>query len=148
MQDIGKAIRLWLAEIRVPESFYGTLLAELWPDVAGEQLARNTRPGSIQAGTLTVFVRNTYWKTHLAGMEGEICRKAGALLPPGVVREVALVTASRQFRADVPPAAGGRPVSPEQERWAADCARPIENPRLREIFRRALLACLEGGGVP
>jgi hypothetical protein len=148
MQEIGKAIRLWLAEVQAPESFYGTLLAELWAGVAGEQLARNTRPGSLQAGTLTVFVRNTYWKTHLAGMEGEICRRAGSVLPAGVIREVSLVTSSRHFQAAAPTAAESRPISPELLRWAADCARPIENPRLRELFRRALLSCLERGGVP
>lgn len=148
MQEIGKAIRLWLAETRVPESFYGTLLAELWAGVAGEQLARNTRPGPLRDGTLTVFVRNTYWKTHLAGMEDEICRKAGAVLPPGVVREVSLVTASRQFQDSPPREAGSRRISPEQEKWAADCARPIGNPRLREIFQKALLSCLGRGEIP
>ena len=44
MQEIGKAIRLWLAEARVPESFYRTLLAELWADVAGEPTSPGT-PG-------------------------------------------------------------------------------------------------------
>jgi len=148
MQEIGKAIRLWLAEARVPESFYGALLAELWADVAGEQLSRNTRPGTLRAGTLTVFVRNTYWKTHLAGMEEEICRRAAAVLPEGMVREVSLVTASRQFQAAAPPAVEPQPVPPGQLRWADDCSRPIENPRLREIFRKALLSCLERGGIP
>lgn len=148
MQEIGKAIRLWLAEAQVPEPFYGTLLAELWADVAGEQLFRNTRPGPLRAGTLTVFVRNTYWKTHLTGMEEEICRRAAAVLPEGRVREVSLVTASRQFRAAASPSVDPPPLTPGQLRWADDCARPIENPRLREIFRKALLASLERGGAP
>ena len=97
---------------------------------------------------MTVFVRNTYWKTHLAGMEGEICRRAAAVLPAGVVREVSLVTSSGHFRDAAPPVAEPRPISPERLRWADECARPIENARLREIFRQALLSCLERGGVP
>jgi hypothetical protein len=145
MDSIGELIRTWMIDSSVPDTFYCHLLPVLWPGVAGERLARNTLPGPLQAGRLTVYVRSSYWKSHLAGMETEICRRLGEVLPAGVIQSVELAASPRRFQSTSTVCPSSPEEIPAEDiRWAEECARPIDNPHLREQFRQALLASLAG----
>jgi predicted nucleic acid-binding Zn ribbon protein len=41
-------------------------LVEAWPDIAGADVAKHTRPGGLQGNTLVVYVDSSMWLSELA----------------------------------------------------------------------------------
>jgi hypothetical protein len=57
-----------MKSLRLDYQFWMQKLAADWPDLVGEQVARRTRPGSLQRRTLVVFVENSVWLGELNRM--------------------------------------------------------------------------------
>jgi hypothetical protein len=121
-------------------------LVRLWPRVVGDAIARNTCPARItRDGSLRVHTSSSTWAFELAQLApriGERLREAlGERAPrrlrfvPGPVPEGAL---------DDSPASIAKPppATAEQRRRAAELARSIGSPALRELVARAAAASL------
>ncbi len=50
------------------------LIRELWPQIAGEELARNSEPIQLSGRTLTLAVDDAVWKTQLQELRPLIIR--------------------------------------------------------------------------
>ncbi len=80
LKRMGLAHAAWAAEI-----------AAAWPSIAGKQLAKHTRPGTLQGADLTVYVDSSVWLNELqryglAALLKNVQEYAGA----GKVRRVRL----------------------------------------------------------
>ena len=54
-----------LKEFGLAERFWEQSLVDDWAAVVGENVAKQSRPGRIQRGTLVVFVRSSVWLNEL-----------------------------------------------------------------------------------
>jgi len=54
-----------LKSMGLSQSAWAANLAEAWPEIAGKQVAKHTRPGSLQGATLTVYVDSSVWLNEL-----------------------------------------------------------------------------------
>lgn len=53
-------------------------LQKTWPQIVGEEMARRTRPKSLQGKTLMVSVESSVWAQHLSMMSTEILKQVNA----------------------------------------------------------------------
>jgi hypothetical protein len=72
LKRMGLVHAAWAAEI-----------VDAWPSIAGKQLARHTRPGTLQGSELTVYVDSSVWLNELqrygiATLLGNVQEYAGA----------------------------------------------------------------------
>jgi len=73
-ESVGEILPRVLRESGFTKSRRGSTLASLWERAAGPELARETRPSTLQKGVLTVEVRSAALLADLAGF-----RTAGLL---------------------------------------------------------------------
>lgn len=111
------------------------MLALIWPDIVGAEIAANSRPAQLKGGRLTVSASSAAWAQTLQFMSDDICIRLRDSLGAGVVRQVvfhhagwdeAVMRASRPplpeaphrgpvLSSEVPSERRDRPLSPEQK---------------------------------
>jgi hypothetical protein len=64
------------------------LLALIWPDVVGAEVAANARPVQLKGGRLTVSASSAAWAQTLQFMSADICARLQETLGAGVVQQV------------------------------------------------------------
>jgi hypothetical protein len=64
------------------------LLALVWPDIVGAEVAANASPVQLKGGRLTVSASSAAWAQTLQFMSGEICGRLRETLGAGVVEKV------------------------------------------------------------
>lgn len=146
MERIGNEIARGLARAGGDAGLALTELTACWPQVVGEQIARNAWPLRMSRdGTLHVATSSATWAFELDRMRTEIAERlaenVGESAPkalrfrPGPVPEPGTT-------ADSQPAPEPPEPTPEVRREAASAASPIEDPELRELVSRAARASL------
>ena len=89
MEDIGKILPVILkSQIRRLNPPVVEILAPLWRRVAGQAMARNSRPVAFHAGTLTLACDCTSWSTQLQQMAEEIRAEINSFLGGPVVKKL------------------------------------------------------------
>jgi predicted nucleic acid-binding Zn ribbon protein len=63
---LGDVLPDVLKSLRLDGDFWLQKLAQEWPQVVGDQVARRSRPGQLQKQTLVVFVENSVWLSELS----------------------------------------------------------------------------------
>lgn len=63
---------------------------EVWNEVVGEVIARNTRPVGIREGVLFVEVASSVWMQELVMLRGDIAERLNAELGEKIVRRIVL----------------------------------------------------------
>ena len=63
---IGGTVRAVLRQIGLQSDLWKQSLCAEWPAIVGETLARRTRPGRIEGGALTVYVRHSIFLQELS----------------------------------------------------------------------------------
>ena len=143
MERLDGSLRRALRGAGVPDAGALAELTRLWPDAVGPAIARSAWPQRLSRdGTLHVTCVSSTWAFELGRMEDEIRAKLGV-----------------RFAEDVPPlrfAPGPVPSPGAEERpaftlpeprgdehaAAASLAAAIDDPKLREAVRRAVVASL------
>jgi predicted nucleic acid-binding Zn ribbon protein len=59
-----------------------------WTDAVGETVAAHVRPRRLQDGVLLVEVDAPVWATQLRYLEGDVLRRLGRKVRPGVVKSI------------------------------------------------------------
>lgn len=135
MEPLGEAIR---AEIQRAGGESGAAgdVSVAWPDVVGEEIARNAWPMRTQPdGTVVVHVRDSIWGFELTQRTAEISERL-----PGRPR-LRFQPGPLPDPAPAPAPAPPEPT-PEQARDAAGLAASIADPDLRESVAKAIRAAL------
>lgn len=65
-EPIGGALRRILAGLGAPDALSTCQIHAEWPRVVGDAVARHTRPGGLQHGTLTIYVDTPVWLSELS----------------------------------------------------------------------------------
>jgi len=89
VEDIGRILPVILkSQIRRLNPPVVEILAPLWRRVAGQAMARNSRPVAFHAGTLTLACDCTSWSTQLQQMAEEIRAEINSFLGAPVVKKL------------------------------------------------------------
>jgi predicted nucleic acid-binding Zn ribbon protein len=141
------------------------LLALIWPDIVGAEVAANARPVQLKGGRLTVSASSAAWAQTLQFMSDDICTRLRDSLGAGAVRQVVFrhagwdepaPRASRPLQleaprqgpsgsSEVPREGRDRPLSPEQKE-ALDALETLDLPGdLRARIARAMEAAFARG---
>jgi len=67
-------------------------VCDLWPEVVGGQLARNTEVRSLKRGKLFVWVKTPAWQNELSFLRAEIVRKLNEVVGEHVVEDLVFVS--------------------------------------------------------
>ncbi|MFH1007623.1 MAG: DUF721 domain-containing protein [Candidatus Latescibacterota bacterium] len=65
---------------------------ELWPEVVGDYIAKNTRVCTVDRGKLMVWVKTAAWQNEISLRRGEIIRKLNKALKEHVVEDILFVS--------------------------------------------------------
>jgi Dna[CI] antecedent, DciA len=124
------------------------LLGAVWPEIVGENVARNSNPARLLDGTLLIITRSSSWSQELSFLAERIVAAARARLPNSGIERV-------RFRVGKLPAAPGSPgVRPHPVRRAKGIAPPASSTtqealgRLREGVTGRQRAKLTAGWNP
>ncbi len=63
-------------------------LARRWPEVVGQRLADESRPGRLDDGVLTVVVSSSAWGTQIGFLQDDIVRRTNDVLGGPTVRSI------------------------------------------------------------
>lgn len=85
---IGDVIREFLAQHRKQQLFLEQRAVEIWPEVVGKLISRNTHKVSVAKGVLTVFVKNSTLRFELNGRKSEIIEKLNERLGTPTIKEL------------------------------------------------------------
>jgi hypothetical protein len=111
-----------------------------WPDLVGEQIARNAWPARLaRDGTLHVATSSSAWAFELAQLAPEVLGRMRAAV--GTAAPASLRFAPGRLPTPPLPSAGGaqkdvREPTPEQVSQAAELAARIEDENLREVVAK------------
>jgi hypothetical protein len=111
-----------------------------WPDLVGEQIARNAWPARLaRDGTLHVATSSSAWAFELAQLAPEVLGRMRAAV--GTAAPASLRFAPGRLPTPLLPSAGGaqkdvREPTPEQVSQAAELAARIEDENLREVVAK------------
>jgi hypothetical protein len=138
------AVRGELARLGQAPTGSGDMTAILgaWPAAVGEAVARNAWPARFaRDGTLIVHASSSAWAFELTQLADKVCEQLGPVAPPKLRFLVGPLPADGP---EAVPEVQEETLSPgagERER-AAEIARVIEHPELREAVARAAAASL------
>lgn len=93
MESLAVILPGLMRHMGLEEAARGWRAVDLWPEVAGERIARHSRATSFRDGTLTVEVEGSAWMHELGFLKREIVRRLDQHAGEGVVRDVRLVLA-------------------------------------------------------
>jgi predicted nucleic acid-binding Zn ribbon protein len=121
-------------------------LVRAWPRLVGEAIARNAFPARLtRDGTLRIHTSSSTWAFELTQLAAEIEARLREELGEQAPVRLRFVPGPlpSSTSGSVPEPASGRPsIGAEQRRQAAELARGIDDPALRELVARAAAASL------
>jgi hypothetical protein len=141
MDRLGDGLDRELGRLGGAEAPVAAALVTRWPELVGEQIARNAFPARVaRDGTLHVNTSSSSWAFELTQLRATILERLQAELggaapkglrfAPGPLPEPG--TPDPKTVAPPPPV-----PSPEHREQAAEAASAIEDPELRELVARA-----------
>jgi hypothetical protein len=93
-EGIGGIVRRILGQGRMRKGVALGRLARAWPEVVGDQLARQTAPQALDEGGLLVGVTSAAWGSQVRFLAGEIAARANRALGSEEVRTVRVTVVS------------------------------------------------------
>lgn len=139
--SIGAALWGTLAALGLEERLRCEAVLWRWRELVGHDVARHAMPLRVQDGVLWVGVQNSVWAAQLAYLRSDLLR----LLEEGTgarLRDIRFLLGM-----PAPDRPAGRAVAapladacPEDERLASEWASCIADGRLRELWRRVVVA--------
>lgn len=145
MLKLSKALSGWEPAAGAAEREPLTLLEAGWPDIVGEQVARNSHPSRIARGTLIVTTRSNAWSHQLSLLGEHVLRAIAARVPKAGVERLRF-RVGRLPQADARPLARARHVRSSARAARPEAASPAEALARfrREVEETGLAKRLEG----
>ena len=88
MEHIEQAIKEFLKNAGLEDGIVQQKSMEVWDEVVGEKVAKNTKPESIESGILTVKTTNPVWRQELLFQKKEIIKKINKRLKKKTIKEI------------------------------------------------------------
>jgi hypothetical protein len=124
---------------------------QLWADIVGPEIARNTRPEGLQGGIIFVRTKNSMWSHELTYHKPRIIARINGRLQQNVVTDIRFYTTRKRkdagddplFNAPKPNAPQKVELSAAEKAKVAAAARPIHDRDMRDVLMRAMESCLK-----
>jgi predicted nucleic acid-binding Zn ribbon protein len=114
---VGDALRAVRRQLGTPEPSVLERVRTVWPEVAGDVLARHSAPLHLRAGVLRVRVDDQAWASQFRYLTDTLVAALAVAVPDAAIREIS-VTAGR-------PAGGvGEDGSRDPEGWSEEGGEP------------------------
>jgi predicted nucleic acid-binding Zn ribbon protein len=97
-EGIGGILQHILGERRMRKGVALGRLARAWPQVVGEELARQTTPRALDEGGLLVAASSAAWGSQVRFLAREIRRRANVTLGSEVVRKVRVTVGGESWK--------------------------------------------------
>ncbi len=91
MQQLKKAIDLFLKNAGLEKGVNQNKALLIWKDVVGNTIAENTSPEKVEHGILTVKADNPSWRQELIFKKHEIVEKLNLRLGKNTIREIKFI---------------------------------------------------------
>ena len=88
MQHIKQAIKILLKKTGLEGGVKQQEVINVWKEVVGLTISKNTKPASIRHGILTVKVSKHTWKQELQFQKNEIIKKINTKLNNKLLKEI------------------------------------------------------------
>lgn len=115
-----------------------------WARIVGPLLARRCWPVSVRKGVLLVRVAGPVWMQELQFQKTELLKKVTEAAGPGQIEDIrftlrgARSAASKRGMACVQEPFEEKSLNPDEKQWVEKTSKSIEDPALRNSFKRIL----------
>ncbi len=143
LQPVGEILFAALKEKGLGAKLEENALMKLWPKAVGAQIAAQTQPDSLRAGTLFVKATSSVWVQQLHFMKEDIRRKLNELAGKTAVREILFTVGYRPLPRNAMrngSISGTVTLKERDMKIIAECTEKIADPELAKIVKRVMKA--------
>ncbi len=91
MQKLNSAIKNFLQKNGLDKGVNQNKSIELWPDIVGEKISKNTEPQSVESGTLIIKTKNSAWRQELIFKQSEILESINKKLGKNTIKAIRFI---------------------------------------------------------
>lgn len=91
MQHIGGPLKKFLKSVGLEKGIAQQGAIELWPQVVGEGVARNTDPIGVEHGILTVKTETPAWRQELQFQKTQIIETLNKKLNKKIIKDIRFI---------------------------------------------------------
>jgi hypothetical protein len=100
MEPIGTSVRRLVSSTSLEEGLAARRAITLWPEIAGENLAKVCEAQSLFEGVLFVRAKSSSWTNELTFIKPELLRKISNRIGAGLIRDIRFTTGSRDKKSE------------------------------------------------
>ena len=91
MQSLKIAIDLMLKKFGIDNAVSQNKALNIWNDVVGKNVAKNTEPDRVEHGVIIVKVSSPTWRQELYFQKNEIIQKINKTIGKNVIRDIRFI---------------------------------------------------------
>lgn len=91
MQHIGGPLKKFLKKAGLDNNVAQQSAIDLWPNVVGETVAKNTEPVDVEHGRLTIKTETPAWRQELQFQKKQIIDKLNEKLNKKVIKDIRFI---------------------------------------------------------
>ena len=91
MQKLNSAIKNFLQKNGLEKGVNQNKSIELWPDIVGEKISKNTEPQPVESGTLIIKAKNSAWRQELIFKQSEILESINKKLGKNTIKAIRFI---------------------------------------------------------
>jgi len=141
LQPIGEILTAALKKRGMIAPIRESAVFKLWPQAVGEQIAAQTRPDRLHAGTLFVRATSSVWVQQLHFMKEDIKQKLNQLAGKAAVDDIRFTVGYQPSRGKSITglhAPGKTVLKDSDKKMIRDCTQSIADRELADIIQRVM----------
>ena len=91
MQKLDSAIKRFLQKNGLEKGVNQNKSIELWPDIVGQKISKNTEPQAVESGTLIIKAKNSAWRQELVFKQSEILKSINKKLGKNTIKAIRFI---------------------------------------------------------
>ena len=91
MQKLNSAIKNFLEKNGLEKGVNQNKSIELWPDIVGEKISKNTKAQAVESGTLIIKAKNSAWRQELIFKQSEILESINKKLGKNTIKAIRFI---------------------------------------------------------
>ena len=91
MQKLNSAIKNFLQKNGLEKGVNQNKSIELWPDIVGEKISKNTKAQAVESGTLIIKTKNSAWRQELVFKQSEILESINKKLGKNTIKAIRFI---------------------------------------------------------
>ena len=91
MQKLNSVIKNFLQKNGLEKGVNQNKSIELWPDIVGEKISKNTKAQAVESGTLIIKAKNSAWRQELIFKQSEILESINKKLGKNTIKAIRFI---------------------------------------------------------